>query len=343
MKALVYREKAHLDLADVPRPTPGKAEAVVRVHLAGICGSDIGAWQGGFKRMKPPVTLGHEFVGVLEAASTESLPPGLEIGARVVAEPISSCGHCEHCRTGHYNVCSQIKVLGIDADGCFAELVKVPVERIHPVPSDLPTEKAVLCEPLAVALHMKEVAGVQPYHSVAVFGAGPIGLLVALVCRNAGVFRLAVVETNAFRREFAASLGASTFDGSDPKLVETLRDFFGGVGPDVSFELAGSEGALRACLEITKIRGSIMLGGFYKDLQHCDLRAAILKELGLRGSRMYNFADFRNSLALLRQGSIDVGRLVTDVVGLDSAIRQGFERIGAGDSVMKILIDPSKK
>lgn len=342
MNAIVYKEKAHLEFADVERPVPGTGEALLRVKLAGICGSDIGAWQGGFARMKPPVILGHEFVGVLEEAAS-ALPKGLHIGDRVVAEPISSCGKCEHCRTGHYNVCPEIKVLGIDANGCFAEMVKVPVERIHLVPSELTTEDAVLCEPLAVALHMRSIAAVQPHHRVAIFGAGPIGLIVGLVCQNAGVAGLAIVERNQFRQKFASRLGLSTIDGNDPMLVEVLKDFFGGAGPDVAFELAGSEDALRAALEITRTRGAIVLGGFYKHDQTCDLRAAILKELDLRGSRMYNFLDFENALSLLARKKIDVGRLVTDTVSLGDAIHGGFERIGSGDSVMKILIDPSKK
>ena len=262
----------------------------------------MGAWQGGFgARIKPPVTLGHEFVGEVAEIRVGERPSLFKVGDRIVGEPIISCGQCPDCRTGNYNVCKNIKAYGIDTNGCFAQYVRVPLERLHHVPEDLPTEKAVLCEPLAVAVHMRRVAGIEAHHRVAIFGAGPIGQLVGIACRDAGVTQLAAVDINPYRLELARESGMTPFNAAEDGFKEGLADFFQGRGADVSFEVAAAESTIQAALEITGIRGTILMGGFFKKPPTTDLRQVILKELSVRGSRMYNFLDFDRTLRLLRR------------------------------------------
>jgi (R,R)-butanediol dehydrogenase/meso-butanediol dehydrogenase/diacetyl reductase len=339
MKAIIYEPNEKLYVDEKPRPVIKSGEVLVKVQLAGICGSDMVAWQGGFKRIVNPVILGHEFAGeIVEIADLGD--NRLSVGDRVVLEPLVTCGQCEACLKGYYNVCRKLKVIGLDQDGGFTTYVKAQANRVHLIPDTLPMERAVFCEPLAVAIHMVRRVDLQFGSTVAVFGAGPIGVLVAMVAREAGASKIIVTDLNDYRLNLVKELGIDVIDAKADNIKTTFMEYFGVEGADVSFELAASPHTLAMALDITKIRGTILAGGIFKNQPAVDLQKITLKEQHLIGTRVYTFTDFEAAIRLLNQLDFPIEKLISKHVTLNEAIDQGFQAIKNGEDVMKVLIHP---
>src|SRR5271167_4572708 len=161
MKALVYDAKKDIAIKDWNKPRLKPGEILIKVKRAGICGSDILASAGGIKRIVKPVVLGHEFTGEIVEIANEEDKNKFTIGRLVAVEPLISCGHCEACRTGNYHVCRTLGLFGLDKDGGMTEYVSVPNYRVYPLPASLSYERAALCEPFAVAVHMVRRSGLR--------------------------------------------------------------------------------------------------------------------------------------------------------------------------------------
>lgn len=338
MKALVYEGIKRIDIKDVPIPDIDENEALIKVHWAGICGSDIVVYKGGFKRVKPPVVLGHEFTGEIADISNPKL---FLPGDKVVIEPIISCEVCELCRTGKYNICRNSKVIGIDRDGGFAEYVKVPVNRIHKLPDTLDLELAALTEPVAVAIHMIKKAGLKFGDSVLVLGAGPIGLLVALVAMEAGISKIAITDINNFRLELASEYGLNIFNAADDAYLDKLKKYFGERGSDITFELAAVQETLNVAAEITKINGTILAGGMFKVRPTINMQQMAIREQKYIGSRLYNFLDFQAAIDFVVKKKDVLRKMITEHLTIDEGIK-GFKKIIAGENIMKILLNTAK-
>src|SRR5512142_2221847 len=183
MKAVIYHGGTEVRLGDLPKPEPGPGEVLVRMAFAGVCGSDVTIYTGKHKRVKPPITFGHELSG--EIAKVGERVEGLSSGDRVVIEPLVPCGHCYACRAGTYNVCRNLRHLGIDVPGMFAEYVLAAADKVYKLPQSVSLKAGALVEPTAVAVHAVRRAGVKLGDRVVVLGGGPIGLLCAQVARVA--------------------------------------------------------------------------------------------------------------------------------------------------------------
>jgi len=332
VKAVVYRKDAGLLLEDRPVPTLQAGEALIRVRLAGICGTDLHLAEG--KRQDAPESLipGHEFMGVV----TEVADPadrGL-VGRRVVAEPIISCGQCPTCRRGHPHVCERLRVRGVHVDGVFAEYAAVAVERIHPVADTLTDRAAAVAEPLAVAVHVVRRARPQLGDQVMVIGAGPIGLLVAQVARLAGAGRVLVVEVSPGRLAMAAHLGFETFDARDPAQQDA------GLGMDVVFEVSGSLPGIARAVRALRPRGTLLVVGFFPEPPPVPLAHVLLKELEIRGSRVYATGDFPAALGLLERGAVQVDPLISHVLPM-ARVTEAIGLCVRGTDAMKVLLDVS--
>lgn len=339
MKALVYSPPDKIDVVERPEPVVKPYEALIKVKLGGICGSDMVAWQGGFKRITEPVILCHEMTGEL-VEYYEGQEGKLPIGTRVVVEPIESCGECEACKTGHYNVCRKLKVIGLDRDGGFASYVSVPVERIHAIPDSLSYERAVLIEPTAVAIHMAARTGMKFGDKIAIFGAGPIGLLTAIIAKKAGASKIIITDINDYRIGLAKELGFDVIDGKSSDVKKMFMEQFGAEGSDISFELAANPSTLDMAIDITKIRGTILAGGLFKKLPTIDLQKITLKEQHLVGTRLYTYSDFDTAIDFLNRDEFPVEKLITKQLSIVEAIESGFHAIKNGENVMKIIINP---
>ncbi|WP_162606291.1 zinc-dependent alcohol dehydrogenase [Jiangella asiatica] len=349
MEAVVYTGPGELSVADRPAPRPGPGEVVVDVSHVGICGSDLLIWAGGLDRVRPPVVLGHEFSGVV---TDPNGCPGVAAGDRVVVEPLLACGECGACQAGQRHVCRRLRLIGIDVDGAAAAYVAVPAARLHRVPDRLSLRDAALAEPTAVAVHMVRRAGVGVADRVLVVGGGPIGALVAAVCRVAGAATLVVSEPNTYRREFLADLGFCTHDPAAQPGGADLAALAGGDGDgrdaagravdgfDVAFELTGVPAGLAAAVGATATHGTVLLGGLPHGPVPVQVAEAVFKELSLVGSRVYTSADMADAVGLIASGAVPAGRLVTREVALPDAVDGAYESLRAGRDDMKILITP---
>jgi 2-desacetyl-2-hydroxyethyl bacteriochlorophyllide A dehydrogenase len=335
MQAVVYAGPGRLELQERPDPSPRDDEALLAVSHVGVCGTDLLIWEGGLERVKPPVVLGHEFSASVIHAPTST---GLVKGQPVVVEPLLTCGSCTPCRSGNGHVCVRLGLVGIDVDGAAAATVAVPARRLHRVPEGLGLREAALAEPTAVAYHMVNRASVTPGITVLVVGGGPIGVLVGLVALSAGAGLVVVSEPNARRRAVAEAVGLPTSDpGDEPTAELALRT--GPDGFDVAFELTGLGVGLQTAIEATRVRGTVLLGGLPHGAVTVPTAPAVLKELELRGSRVYRSSDFPAALALLADGRVPASQLITKVVALDQAIDGAFRAIRDEKWEMKVLID----
>lgn len=332
MKAVVYEgHSREFAIRDRPIPALREGEVLIRVKLAGICGTDITLANGKRKDAPTPLIPGHEFMG--EVVEVRGADRQL-VGKRVVAEPTLSCGRCGSCKRGYAHVCERLQVLGVHTDGGFAEYVKVSAEKVYEVPEGVLDLLAALAEPLAVAVHVVRRASPQVGDSVMVIGGGPIGLLIAQVARFAGAGRVVVVEISPSRLSVARALGLETLDPADAGPDE-LRGTM-----DVAFEVSGSAPGMSRAVTSLRPRGTLLVVGFFKEPAPVDLAQVLFKELEFRGSRVYAAEDFPRALNLISGHALKLEPLVSHVLPL-SRVNDGIRLAAQGTEAMKVLLDVS--
>src|SRR5665648_416676 len=217
MKAAVWAATDQVDVTDLPMPVVPEGWALVKVAYNGICGTDLAILHGKHPRATAPLIMGHEISGWVEQAGATGPPAG----TLVTVEPLISCGECKACRNGHPHVCRRLGLYGIDAPGAMAQYVALPPEVLHEVPDGVDPRTATLAEPLAVAVHAVALSGMEPGDTVAVYGAGPIGVLTAMVARHEGAGTVVITEPSPWRRKVAEELGFTVVpDGRT--MTETL-------------------------------------------------------------------------------------------------------------------------
>lgn len=314
MRALVYTAVKVVQVEDRERPNPHVGDAVVAVEAAGICGSDMSGFLGHSRRRVPPLVLGHELVG--------RLPDG----RRVVANPLVSCRRCDACLSGSMNLCSSWRLLGMDQTaGCFAEFVAVPVDQIYEVPESMPTQRAVLVEPLANIVHLLRLAAPQPFFRLGIVGAGTMGALALLAASLIGAREVLVEDVNDERlgvmRDMGATLAVnvSTAEGRD----EAQR--FSGPGLDLVLDASGTSPARQAAFDLCRPGGQVVLLGLAAEKSEIDFVSSIRKEHRVLMSFAYTPLDFERSLSLLKAGEIDLSPW-TKVLPLEEGQR-AFETI----------------
>jgi (R,R)-butanediol dehydrogenase/meso-butanediol dehydrogenase/diacetyl reductase len=334
MRAVFYRGARHFAPGKTTIPTAGPDEALLRVLRVGICGTDLHIFQGHLdNRIPKDGIIGHEtFAEVVEA------PPGrgVQAGDRVVVEPVRFCGACRACRIGASYICYNLKVLGVDLPGGMQEYWPVPVDRLLKVPDTLVDDHAALIEPLAVATHDVTRAGVKTGDAVLVFGGGPIGCLIALVCRHRGA-RVAVAEINPFRVDMLRRLGLEVIGpGVDP--VRFATEWTDGDGVDVAFEVTGHPAAVKAITEVVRVWGTISIVAIHSEPMPVNLHRFFARELSLHGSRLYTRAAWEEAIRLAASSAIPLAPLVSRVIPLES-LQEGMETALGGGPVMKVLVD----
>ncbi|HUX14130.1 MAG TPA: alcohol dehydrogenase catalytic domain-containing protein, partial [Spirochaetia bacterium] len=257
MKALVYVDKERLEVREYPIPTPSSSEALIRVRAAGICGTDHSILAGAHPRARGPLVMGHELSGEVAAICGEN-PAGLKEGDAVTVEPLISCGRCPACLSGNAHVCNTLKLYGIDRDGAFAQYMVTATSSLRRLTRGVDFALGALVEPLAVAVHSVRVGEVRVGDAVCVIGAGPIGVLVAIVARLSGAARVILCERQAFRIEHSRSLGLEVIDSSAPDFEEQVLARTDGNGADVVFEAAGAPEAVLAAFRLCRTQGTVI-------------------------------------------------------------------------------------
>jgi L-gulonate 5-dehydrogenase len=314
MHAVLFDEAHQARLAEVPDPEVAEGRVLVRTRLTGICGSDMHAYLGSQPFFIYPQIPGHEAVGDVVAGGE---PRGLREGQRVVLDPTISCGHCRPCRLGRYNCCVNIRVIGVHAPGTMAELFAAPVERVHPVPDSVPDELAVLAEPLSIARHATDRAGLVEGDQVGILGAGAIGLSLVLMAKARGA-RCAISDLEPARLTLAEAMGADlTLQAGECDVVEAVTDWTGGEGVAVAFEAIGTPPTIRAAAEMTASAGRVVILGLCQRDVPLPGAMFVRKELEVVGSRLHQ-NTVEEVVAMLARREIDPRPMLTDVRPLDA-------------------------
>lgn len=317
-------------------PATQKSEAadtaLVRMRLAGVCGSDLAAYRGTSPQVSYPRVLGHELlVDVLDAPARPEL-----VGRRAVVEPLLSCGHCRVCRTGRSNACSQLRVLGVHADGGMQEPLRLPVHQLFPVPNRLSDETAVLAEPLTIAFRAVQRSGIGAGEVAVIFGAGPIGLLIAQVLVRARGCRALVADLDRSRLELAERLGAVALPGDPAAQVDAVASATDGDLAACVFDATGSPGCVRLATDLVRPTGRIVLVGWSHGPVEVDTVSLMRKEAELVGSRNSTGA-FPAVLRLLEDGVVDADTMITHRMPFEQAPR-ALELLDGGAHSLKIVV-----
>lgn len=293
MKAARWHGVKDIRVEDIPAPKPGPGDVGIKVAWTGICGSDLHEYLAGpifvpvdedhpLSHDKAPITMGHEYCGTVTELGDGVTD--LAIGDRVAIEPIFACGTCPACLEGKYNLCDSLGFVGLSGGhGGFAAHSVVPARMVHKMPDDLSMEQGALVEPAAVALHAVRLSRIKAGDKAAVFGAGPIGLLVVEALRVAGASEIHVVEPSEVRRQKALDLGAtSVIDPTESDAVDTIRAATGGV--NVAFEVTGVPQVLPQCIDATRHEGQVLIVSIWEKEASFQPNTAVLKERQLQGT-----------------------------------------------------------
>jgi 2-desacetyl-2-hydroxyethyl bacteriochlorophyllide A dehydrogenase len=324
MRALVYTAPEKMAIEDWPRPRPAAGEVEIAVHAAGICGADISGFLGRSRRRKPPLVFGHELVG--HTAD----------GQRVVVDPLSSCGRCAECLSGAGNLCSGLRLLGMDQTaGCFAEFVVVPASQVHEIPDDLTDARAIFAEPLANIVHLFRLAAPLLPFRMGIVGAGTMGSLALRLALHMGVRAVLVEDVNEVRLASARQMGATL--AANPMDARAEARSFAGGGLDLVLDACGEEQARQQAFDLCRPGGMVVLLGMAKERSELDFGASIRKEHRVLMPFGYTAADFRRSLELLATGVIDLTPW-TEEMPLETG-QKAFERMsGQRGATLKMLL-----
>lgn len=328
-------------LVERPVPEPGPGQVLIQVTTASICGTDVHIykWNDWAKaRIKPPLIFGHEFCGRLAALGPGVDPNQYPRGAYVTAEMHMACGHCAYCRTGQAHICQNIRIGGVDTDGCFASYVVVPAANVWRLDPSIPQEVASIMDPLGNAVHAALAVPLTGRH-VLITGAGPIGLASAGIARMAGAASVTATDLSPYRRRLAERMGARALDPRED-LIGYLREGTDGLGVDVVLEMSGHPDAIRQGLAALRKGGEMVLLGLPDEPVALDLgEGVIFKEItlrGINGRRM--FQTWYQAQALLRAG-LDLRPVITHRFPMER-YQEAFDLMASGQCGKVILIPP---
>ena len=337
MKAVTFQTlHAPLRFENLPDPTPGEGEVIVKVGRCGICGSDLHMTEDAAYGCQHGDVLGHEFAGEVVALGPNAPggAEGLKTGDLVSVIPMMSCGRCEHCRKGEVQWCEQFRLQG----GGYAEYALTRPNQCVRLPTDVSLADGALVEPLAIALHGINLSGLQPGDKVLVLGAGPIGLAVAFWARRMGAARVAVQDVVHFQESRALEMGADVFvvDPSDP--IGSAERSLGGKA-DIVFECVGIPGLIEQAVHQLRPRGTILLLGLCTKPDTFNSFAMLSKEIRLVTSAFFTVQEYRASLDALAEGAVEPRLLVTDTIELADTPTV-FEQLKHRTHQCKVLIAP---
>ncbi|WP_028747298.1 zinc-dependent alcohol dehydrogenase family protein [Rhizobium mesoamericanum] len=321
MKAVRLEATGKLVLRDVERPQPGIGELLVRVEACGICGTDRHLFLGEFPS-KPPVTLGHEFTGIIEEIGDGV--SGFREGMRVTGDPNIACGRCPQCQRGRVNLCDNLKAIGIHRDGGFADYVCIPQQQAFELPSALDPLHGAFCEPLACCIHAVDLAEIGTGASVVVLSGGVIGLLVVQLARLAGATNVVLLTRSEEKRRLAEGLGATaSADASTGDILARLTSADGLLpgGADVVIECAGVAETIEQAPSLARRGGSVIILGVMPQglkiaVEPFDL---LFREIKLVNSFLNPFTH-RRAADLIASGVIKVEPLISRRIGFNDAV-----------------------
>ncbi|MBU1207917.1 MAG: zinc-binding dehydrogenase [Proteobacteria bacterium] len=345
MKALrkLQRGPGNVEVVEIPSPAPKEGEVLVEVKYAGICGTDIHILHDLYPKARPPVTLGHEFCGVVTQLGPQVT--GWRTGDRVTVDTAASfCGLCQFCKAGQTQLCNQRVGYGSSTDGGFASLVTVREGALHRLPDHLSFQEGAICEPLACAAHaVMEVSSVVPGIWVLITGPGTIGLCALQVAK---AMRAKVIITGTQRDEerlkVAERLGADHCLQINPQdSLPFISQLTGGDGADIAFECSGNANAVKDCLAALRKGGEMIQVGLFGHPILSNYDDIVLKEIHLKGTFGHNRGNWVKAINLLETRKVNLQLLVSGEFPL-SRWPEGFRLFEKGAG-LKYLLYPIKQ
>jgi L-iditol 2-dehydrogenase len=345
MKALLLSAYNHLEVTDLPSPTPGSDELLIQVSACGICGSDVHGYDGSTGRRIPPIVMGHEAAGVVAAVGSEV--KDFAPGDRVTFDSTVYCGKCEYCLKGEVNLCNQRQVIGVSCGeyqraGAFAEFLTVPARIAYRLPESFSFVEAAMLEAVSVALHGVAVTEMKGGETVLVIGAGMIGSLLLQAARAAGCSRVFVSDVDATRLALAEKLGAdATVLASGTALTEEIFRRTNNAGVDVVLEAVGRVETIAAAIDCTRKGGTVTLVGNISPQVMLPLQKVVSRQIRLQGS-CASAGEYPQAIEHISNGKIKIDSLITAVAPLSEG-PSWFERLHAREpNLMKIVLDPQR-
>ena len=338
MKAVFLEGAKKFSVIDRPEPTRGPDDVLIKITAAGICGSDVHAFEGHSTVVAYPLTPGHEMVGVVEEAPADA---HVKPGDRVTVFPTMACGTCKACLDGRDNHCPSYDVKGLTVDGgVFAEKMVMPKHLVLKVPDAISDEVAPVIEPSAVAVHVNKRAGTKPGDAVAVIGSGVIGTVIAMAARAYGAEKIVMIDTLEARRPFLKSVGFDNFVVAGPNTVEEARALVGPV--DIVIDTVCFDGTIDNGLDMLAPGGKLVLVAS----PHGDQKISFSypkfykPELSFIGTRNYVQADWHETLQMLAEGRFDPSPLVTGIWPLVDFVTAYGELRAHPEKHLKVLVRP---
>ena len=339
MRALVKaKAEPGIWMERVPVPEIGPNDVLIKVKKSAICGTDVHIYnwdQWAQKTVPVPLVTGHEFVG--EIAEVGSAVTEYRVGQRVSGEGHIVCGHCRNCRAGRGHLCRNTLGVGVHRSGSFAEFLSLPQHNVVPIPDGIPDEVAAIFDPLGNAVHTAlsfDLIG----EDVLVTGAGPIGIMGALVAQAVGARKVVITDINPTRLELARKLGIRhVVDASKEKLSEVMQQVGMTEGFDVGLEMSGSAPAFRDMIDVMNNGGKIAILGIAPTGFEIDWNKVIFKMLTLKGIYGREMFETWYKMIALVQGPLDVTGLITHRIGIDD-YQSGFDAMRNGRAA-KVVMD----
>jgi len=313
MKAIVQTGPREVETQDREKPTIDADEVLVKVHTAGLCGSDAHAYKydGGYEWIPIPRIMGHEYSG--EVVEVGDSVEGFTAGDKVIEEPIHDCGHCFQCKNGQPNVCQNFSITGMHRDGAYAEYVTVAPEHLHAIPEDVPLRQAAVTEPISIATRaVLEQSVTTPGDNVLVEGPGPIGVLVAAVADSLGanVVVSGLDQDATYRLPLLEDLGIATVNAQSEDLEAQAEARTDGIGFDVVFDSTGHHTGIGTAVDHVRKGGQVVMVGIPNDTSEVTLTSVVRGEVDVNTSYGSTWTNFEQALRLLERGEIAVDKIL---------------------------------
>ena len=349
MKALLLTAPSSLTVTDLETPEPDAGEVRVRIAACGICGSDVHGYTGSTGRRIPPLVMGHEAAGIIDAVGKNV--SGELIGQRVALDSTVFCGECEFCCNGKENLCTHRQVLGVSCDtyrrqGCFAEYAIVPERCVYPLPEQMGFVAASLLEPLTIGLQAVRLGNASPAtRSAVVIGAGTIGLAIIVALKSYGVQRVAAVDLDASRLNEAREFGADAVFEADQITAKQLAEWGASSadtdGADLVLEAVGAAASVETAIHAVTRGGTVVLVGNVSPVVELPLQTVVTRQIRLQGS-CASAGCYPEAIELAASGAVDLSRFVSRVAPLEDGI-DWFERLHNREpGVLKVVLQPSE-
>jgi threonine 3-dehydrogenase len=339
MKALV-KSKAEkgIWMADIPEPTIGPNDVMIRMKKTAICGTDmhIWHWDDWAKRtIKVPMAVGHEYCG--EIVDMGSEVRGLKIGDRVSGEGHITCGFCRNCRAGRRHLCRNTVGVGVNRPGCFAELMSLPAANVFKLSPAISDDIASILDPFGNATHTALSFNVVG-EDVLITGAGPIGIMAVAIARHAGARHIVITDVNPYRLDLARRMGATrAIDIRSETLDQTMTALGMEEGFDIGMEMSGVPSAFREMLRTMQHGGSVALLGIMPENTGIHWDEVIFKGLMMKGVYGREMFETWYKMSSMLQSGLDISPVITHRLAVDE-FQQGFETMASGHSG-KVILD----